>query len=1059
VTSVDGKLGKQCRKVDLQCDCDGRAIKLGLKTTCSSANAVGKCGGSRACGVGGLSACSAPAAVSETCNELDDDCDGKTDEADPGVCDDGSACTYDNCVNGNCQHPPATGDCDDASACSTGDTCVNGKCVGDKVTCDDGNPCTADSCDPKVGCQAKPQDGPACDDGSVCTVGDSCKGGLCLPGATTACDDGNSCTTDGCDPKSGCIAKPNQVACNDGSVCTVGDTCADGKCAGGKAVTCNDGNPCTDDGCDPQTGCTIAANTAPCSDGNPCTVGEACQGGVCAFGGVLGCDDGNPCTTDACDPKKGCVAVANSQPCSDGNGCTVGDTCAEGKCAPGLAKDCEDGNPCTVNLCDAVKGCVAVSSADPCSDNNVCTEGDSCQGGKCVGGAFKSCTDGEPCTDDACHPQLGCQYLANKAACSDGNACTEGDACAGGSCVGGGAVTCDDGNPCTTDACDAKKGCVAKANAAPCTDGNVCTQNDLCNAGACEPGSPVACDDNNPCTSDLCNPKSGCQASANTAPCTDGDVCTVADTCNAGACKPGAPLPCDDGNPCTDDSCDPAKGCVAKANAAGCDDGNACTAGDACKSGKCLAALAKCDDGNPCTDDGCDPAKGCVASPNSAPCSDGSVCTGNDTCAAGVCKPGAALACNDGNPCTDDSCDPAKGCSYAANKAACDDGNGCTAGDSCSAGMCKGGAACAKEAQCQGGLACVCNSGYTGNGFSCADVDECANGSAQCADNSVCTNTPGSFSCGCKNGFSDCNAQASDGCEVNSWSSVQNCGGCKLACSTQNIANPTCLLGVCSGTCAPGTYDCNANKQLDGCEFVATAPAEGAHVIDASSVQWKWGAVAGATGYRYNTVNDYPNATKTANTTFTQANLAGSTKYQLYVWADYGCGASLATTLNATTNSAGYVLQPVCSCANMVLVQATKQHAIGGNDVNSAWNNLHSICQVYGFRGPTTSAGATGLWAKSNNPGFPITSDAWNPTGPWMSGKLVNGFPGGRIWIASGEPSWLSRAVYPAIAKDLSLFTNQGAITWESYHPQTGGNWNQISSGTVQVGDYVMCAE
>jgi hypothetical protein len=191
LTSVDGKKGKQCRKLDLQCDCDGRAIKLGLKTTCSSANTLGKCSGSRACSVGGLTACSAPAAISETCNELDDDCDGKTDEADPGMCDDGSTCTYDNCVSGACQHPPATGDCDDASACTKDDLCVNGKCVGDKVVCDDGNPCTSDACEPKAGCVAKPQDGGACADGSVCTFGDTCKGGVCLPGAASPCDDGN----------------------------------------------------------------------------------------------------------------------------------------------------------------------------------------------------------------------------------------------------------------------------------------------------------------------------------------------------------------------------------------------------------------------------------------------------------------------------------------------------------------------------------------------------------------------------------------------------------------------------------------------------------------------------------------------------------------------------------------------------------------------------------------------------------------------------------------------------------------------------------------------------
>ena len=44
---------------------------------------------------------------------------------------------------------------------------------------------------------------------------------------------------------------------------------------------------------------------------------------------------------------------------------------------------------------------------------------------------------------------------------------------------------------------------------------------------------------------------------------------------------------CDDGNPSTDDSCDPAKGCVHLANAVTCEDGSACTIGDVWVGGEC----------------------------------------------------------------------------------------------------------------------------------------------------------------------------------------------------------------------------------------------------------------------------------------------------------------------------------------------------------------------------------------------------------------------------------------------------------------------------------------
>jgi hypothetical protein len=199
---------------------------------------------------------------------------------------------------------------------------------------------------------------------------------------------------------------------------------------------------------------------------------------------------------------------------------------------------------------------------------------------------------------------------------------------------------------------------------------------------------------------------------------------------------------------------------------------------------------------------------------------------------------------------------------------------------------------------------------------------------------------------------------------------------------------------------------------------------------------------------------------KTSAVSYTQSGLSASTNYTLYVWAEYSCTGSAAATLTAMTSKGAFVLTPACAgCANMVLVKATQNHPIGGNSYTATWNNLHAICSVYGFRGPTTSAGGTELWGHSNNPGYPITSDQWNPTGPWMNGALPGGFVGGRIWIASGDPSWLSKATYPAVAPGNSLYTNSGAISWESYHPQSGGNGSQISSGTLLVGEYIMCAQ
>jgi hypothetical protein len=58
---------------------------------------------------------------------------------------------------------------------------------------------------------------------------------------------------------------------------------------------------------------------------------------------------------------------------------------------------------------------------------------------------------------------------------------------------------------------------------------------------------------------------------------------------------------------------------------------------------------------------------------------------------------------------------------------------------------------------------------------------------------------------------------ASDGCEINLSSDVNNCGLCARQCMNPGNATPVCTGGNCDFTCLPGYADCDM-MVINGCE-------------------------------------------------------------------------------------------------------------------------------------------------------------------------------------------------------------------------------------------------
>lgn len=265
---------------------------------------------------------------------------------------------------------------------------------------------------------------------------------------------------------------------------------------------------------------------------------------------------------------------------------------------------------------------------------------------------------------------------------------------------------------------------------------------------------------------------------------------------------------CLGGGACTYGACDAAIGCkiIPLADNVLCADGNACTQNDKCKDATCIGKPNDCTDYNVCTEDFCDPVKGCFSAPANGLCDDGDPCTFGDHCNQSICLSGivSATACDDGNTCTSDNCDKLKGCQHISLDGACSDGDPCSDGDGCIKGACVSGknacscqidADCPDDADlCNGKAACI--SGAAGK-KACGIADKSV---VDCNDKDGCTVD----SCDPKTGFCDYDAAAcddKDGCTVDSCKSPAGCLHVTAPDGTQCDKDKACSAGKCGAGC------------------------------------------------------------------------------------------------------------------------------------------------------------------------------------------------------------------------------------------------------------------
>ncbi len=534
-----GQVGPGTERCDtLDNDCDTRTDE-GTDPLAACGTDVGVCSaGQTRCVAGAITCVGGTSGSTETCNTLDDDCDGRIDEGNPG----GGA---------SCGTGPMVGACRRGTLVCTGGALVcSGEILPRAELCNN----LDDDCDTRVD-EGDPEAGMPCgDDTGECVSGITrCIGGLRLcEGEVTSVPEICNGLDDDCD-----------TVIDDGI--PVGAACGTdvGECDPGVTV------------CDPATGMTICSGEIPSSTEVCNVLDDDCDGAI-----DEGIPDGAMCGTD----EGNCMAGVLR--CVDG-----ADTCV-GEVPPGTEVcDCED-NDCdgmvdesgTPGICPGESRCVECQCASACeitefgpmcptgtvaamqSDGSCFCTRDLCDDATCAAttvtvGGEAECAPGMDGVPTCVCRGNDCTYPCEGVVCPGSLVCNpRSGRCVEDTCLALGCPTgqvCDTtsgacvADPCVTAGCGADEVCRGGTCEASCAT-VTCDAGELCRGGTCVED---LCDGVSCAVTEVCDPASG---DCVTSMC-GGVMCPDSTTCNpvTGVCDVDRCIgvTCPSGQECADGEC------------------------------------------------------------------------------------------------------------------------------------------------------------------------------------------------------------------------------------------------------------------------------------------------------------------------------------------------------------------------------------------------------------------------------------------------------------------------------------------------------------------------
>jgi hypothetical protein len=238
--------------------------------------------------------------------------------------------------------------------------------------------------------------------------------------------------------------------------------------------------------------------------------------------------------------------------------------------------------------------------------------------------------------------------------------------------------------------------------------------------------------------------------------------------------------------------------------------------------------------------------------------------------------------------------------------------------------------------------------------------------------------------------------------------------------------------------------------------LVPLIPEAGVHAAAANQVTWNWNAVPDATGYKWNTVNNYTGATDMGTATAkTETGLACNTAYTRYVWAYNGCGNSASAPLTQSTPMNPAVSVSIASSANPVCAGTSVTFAAtpvnGGTTPVFQWKKNGAI--VAGATNSTYSI----IPANNDSVRCQLTSStACSQNNPAWSNSITMTVNASPVPVITGQSS-------VCVGTTNLTYTSDAGMTGYSWTISPGGtiittfqnkviaNWNSLGSQWISV--------